>query len=239
MVLGLRVAEGARLPHTAPQQIRKLNMTGPTRNLPRALVGAAVGAALGALVAGLVIVVWPNTQWVVLYEEVPIRVFVDQIPTYQPSLDPRADSSHPESTPVEPTTNPIGTWITLQDGVQVTVDKLTRLAPFVDYFGGDPKEKKKWYPVLVSFSVRNGSEATVDLTSAVVGVTYRPYGKSALGYRGDKADNGFEGWLPAGHTRAATYTFAVLQQSSLDQLIVDVTPKNGEYPSVYFEGAAK
>jgi hypothetical protein len=88
--------------------------------------------------------------------------------------------------------------------------------------------------VIVTVTIKNGTDVVFDTSLADVLVTYGPNGEAT---EREYDEEGFAGNIPPGRTATAKYDFAVVPTEHQDELLIEVTPSWDHEPS-FFEGSA-
>ena len=120
-------------------------------------------------------------------------------------------------------------WSEYTDGVQVQVTKLEQ------YMMGKYSDASGQPGVVVTITVKNGSDAVLDLTVADTSLTYGPNGEAAeWDYSSDH--RGFTGSVPPGRSATSMQGFGPVPDEHQDEILIEFAP-TWDYSSVFFEGA--
>jgi len=162
-------------------------------------------------------------------------------PTASSSGDAPYDTTTPpaeeETTPPpsEPSIAKVGAteWFTYEDGLEVQVTKLARYKAGQATATGKPGDPA----VVITVTIRNGTKATVDLSSTTLNVAYGANGNQAEQIYDENYGEGFTGSATPGRAKTAKFAFAV--PKGRQALAIEVEPGFLDYESAHFEGSVK
>lgn len=162
----------------------------------------------------------------------PASTVPTSAPTSTDTVTPAAEET--TTTPDEPSVAKIGAaqWFTYEDGVKVQVTKAVRfkIGPYAA--GGTPGGPG----MVITVTIRNGSNATVSLDGATVKATYGANGDEAEAVYDQDYGDGFSGTATPGKAKTAKFAFALPKgRQAVD---IEVAP-GYEYNPTHFEGSLK